>query len=1002
MSQTYHRINVSIFVVLALFLFAKPVCDNCVKAAEATASDVLFQIGYPDAVSWEFGGTTDWLSPKHANGVVYRHHVGKSKDADWIANHPSSRDFGNAGKIFTTEIEFDSPKAYDTELYFVIGFCFVSHMEPSLIKVAVNGVATEPVRQPTTWNDYGYKPQSQVGIFEHVIITIPPNAVQQGQNVLSITLEDGSFFLYDYLMLREKPVVPEQIPIPDLLAEFRAGPMKNVEKIVFALRKPGVDPHWYSNFGYYANDANDFPFPLGSGGGLYLYDLDTQKMTPILEDAGGNFRDPQVHYDAEKIVFSYLPAGKRHYNLYEIRVDGTGLKQLTFGNWDDIEPTYTANGDILFCSTRSKRWVQCAASPVATIHCCGPNGENLRPISANNDQDNTPWPLPDGRIVYMRWEYIDRSQMDYHHLWAMNPDGTRQSVFFGNLHPGKVMLAPKPVPGSQKIVATFSPGHGIKEHYGNITIVDPRGGPDVLDNAVEITRHYGHCDPWAFSENAFMAAAQQELHFVNEKGYVQTVFKLPEELASQGFWIGEPRPLIPREREPLIADQTNQKKTTGYLVLADIYKGRRFGDLPRGAIKDLLVLEPLPAPIHYNGGMEYISANGTFALTRIVGTVPVTSDGAACMELPALRNFLFVARDANGDSVKRMHSFTSVMPGEITTCIGCHETRTSTPVNALGGHGSVSHAVFDVMKRRPSIPKPISDVPDLFDYPRDIQPILDKHCVECHNSDRADGGINLCSDWTPRYQFGYLTLSVRNMLGDNRNRAESDFEPYAIGTKSSKLLRLIEEKHEGVNMTPKEVRMLRYWIETGANFAGTYAANFLGTVGYHYNFGYDQYDLDWPETQKMSETITRRCTECHNEVNKRLLPETISSLGSAYSPQWIFNMSYPEKSKILTAPLAKNGGGTERCGRAVFADKDDPDYQAILGGINRAEKYIREERNRFTQRPFVPHPSYVREMIRYGVLPQDHDYSKPIDPYQTDRLYWKTMFDYVESGLPKN
>ncbi len=969
----------------------------CVYGAQPSAPDVLFQIGRPDAVSWEFGGWADWLNPQYPNGVAYRHVVGKNRDVDWTASHPSSRDFGAAGKTFTTEIEFDSPKSYDRELYFIIGFCFVSHLEPSLIKIAVNDIAAEPVRQPTTWNDYAYKPQSEVGIFEHLIIPIPSGAVRQGKNVLSIHLEDGSFYLYDYLMLREKPEVPAQLPIPDLLTEFRAGPMKEVKQIVFALRKPGTDPHWYSNFGYYADDANDFPFPLGSGGGLFLYDLDSKEMKPIFQDPHGNIRDPQVHYDAEKIIFSYLPAGKRHYNLYEINVDGSGLRQLTFGDWDDIEATYTASGDILFCSTRSKRWVQCAASPVATLHCCGPNGENVHPVSSNNDQDNTPWPLPDGRIVYMRWEYIDRSQMDYHHLWTMNPDGTKQMVFYGNLLPGKVMLAPKPIPNSPKIVACFSPGHGIREHYGKIAIVDPRNGPDDPDGAVEITRFDNHSDPWAFSETAFMAASEDELHLIDDNGYTQTVFKLPEELSSQGFWIGEPRPVIPRSREVAIADQTDPEQATGFLALADIYKGRRLGDLPRGTIKDLLVLEPLPAPIHYNGGMEYVSANGTFALTRIVGTVPVTPDGAAYMELPALRNYLFVARDANGDSVKRMHSFTTVMPGETATCIGCHESRTESPENKTDHVGPSSHAVFDVMKKKASVPRSVAGVPDLFDYPRDIQPILDKHCVACHNRDRADGNVDLCSDWTPRYQRGYLTLSMRKMVGDNRNRAQSDFQPYEIGTKSSTLLRLIAEKHAGVELSPSEVKTLRYWIETGANFAGTYAANFLGTVGYHYNFGYEHFDLDWPETQRMSETISRRCTECHDKTNRPAVPETISSLTGGYSTQLIFNMTFPEKSKILTAPLAQTAGGKQSCGRAVFADTSDPDYQAILGGIQRAERYIQEERNRFTQRPFVPHPSYVREMIRFGVLPPDHDYSAPVDPYQTDRIYWETLYDYAGS-----
>jgi len=975
-----------------LFLLIQASFFSFAEENSQTASDIIFQIGRPDAVSWEFQGNVDWLNGRNKDGVAFRHVVGKNRAKDWAAFHPGTRDFGNAGESFTTEIEFELQDEPPDKLYFIMGFCFVSHMEPSLIRVRLNGVEAEPVRQPDTFNDYGYKPQEQVGIFESLTIPLPDAAAKQGANVISITLEDGSFYLYDYVMLRTTPTVPEQLPIRDLLTEFRKDEMREARYILFASRRPGHDPHWYSNFGYYIDDVDDFPFPLGSGGGLHILDLDaincaggTKEVQTIFEDAKGNVRDPQVHYDAEKVLFSYLPAGKRHYNLFEINIDGSGLRQLTFGDWDDIEPTYTAGGDIIFSSSRCKSWVQCAASPVATLHRCGPNGENIRQVSSNNDHDNTPWPLPNGQIIYMRWDYVDRSQMDYHHLWTMNPDGTRHMVYYGNLNPGMVMLAAKPIPDSDKIVACFSPGHGLREHYGRIAVVDPRNGPDDLESAVIITGHDNFSDPWAFSESAFMAASYEKLQLIDGDGYVQTVYELPEELKSQGFWIGEPRPVMRRERETVIADQVDLSQNTGRLILADIYRGRRLKDLPPGTIKDLLVLEPLPAPVHYNGGMEMISNGGTFMLTRLIGTVPVTPDGSAHIELPAGRSFTFVARDENGDSVKRMHSFATVMPGETSTCIGCHESRLETPAAELRAN------LLELAASPPSVPKPIDGVPDIFDFPRDIQPILDRHCVACHNNDQTDGGVNLSPDWGPIYQYSYLTLSMRRMLGDNRNRARSDFEPYEIGTKVSRLLQLVDARHEGVELSPQEIKMLRYWIEAGANCSGTYAANYSGVVGYHYNFGYTSHDENWPETHAMTEVIQRRCTECHNADNRRKLPLTISDNDARYSRLLLFNLSHPEQSRLLTAPLAQSAGGKGKCERVVFESADDPDYQTLLAGIHRAVRYIEEESNRYTMRPFVPHHSYAREMVRFGVLPSDHDLKSPIDPFTTDRRYWELM-----------
>ena len=186
------------------------------------------------------------------------------------------------------------------------------------------------------------------------------------------------------------------------------------------------------------------------------------------------------------------------------------------------------------------------------------------------------------------------------------------------------------------------------------------------------------------------------------------------------------------------------RETTGRLVLSDIYSGRRMEGIKPGEIKKLLVLESLPMPIHYTGGMDPISFGGTFTLERVVGTVPVESDGSAYMELPALRSFFFVALDENDDSVKRMQSFLTVMPGETTSCVGCHEQRTNTPATRNTGN-------LQALERRPSKVTSIAGIPEVFDFPRDIQPILDKHCVECHAYDKRKGGVILTGDHGPMF-----------------------------------------------------------------------------------------------------------------------------------------------------------------------------------------------------------------------------------------------------------
>src|SRR5687767_6238071 len=162
-----------------------------------------------------------------------------------------------------------------------------------------------------------------------------------------------------------------------LMRQALAGPMDNVEEIVFAARlsgSPSKDGHWYANFGYYGPDANRKAY--GHGGKLYKLNLRTGTLTTILEDARGGVRDPQVHYDGRKILFSYRKGDSPNYHLYEINTDGGGLRQLTDGPWDDIEPTYMPNGELMFVSSRCMRWVNCWLTQVAVLYSADADGRN--------------------------------------------------------------------------------------------------------------------------------------------------------------------------------------------------------------------------------------------------------------------------------------------------------------------------------------------------------------------------------------------------------------------------------------------------------------------------------------------------------------------------------------------------------------------------------------------------------------------------------------------------
>ncbi len=814
--------------------------------------------------------------------------------------------------------------------------------------------------------------------------------------------------------------------VGDLLAEFRRGPMSNFTDVVFCARKPNpTDGHWYANFGYYAHDPNRKAWREGTK--LCRLNLATRKVITLLEDARGGIRDPQVHYDGNKILFAYRKGGTENYLLYEISVDGSGLRQITTGQFDDFEPSYLPDGNIVFVSSRCKRWVNCWLTQVAVLNLCGPNGENLHAISSNNEQDNTPWPLSDGRIIYTRWEYVDRSQVDYHHLWVANPDGTSQMIWYGNMFPGTVMIDAKPIPGSDKVVAIFSPGHGQTEHAGKITIVDPKAGPDTQSFAKQVSPNNQFRDPWAFNEHAFMAALGPALVLLDDQGRLQEVYRLPEADIAEKMQLSEPRPIMARPREVIIPNRVNLTLPTGHLLLSDIYDGRNMKSVNRGEIRKMLVLETLPAPIHYTGGMDPVSYGGTFTLERIVGTIPVEADGSAYIELPAGRSFFFVALDKNDFSVKRMQSFLTVQPGETTSCVGCHEQRTRTPKFA------VASTTVQALQRPPSHIEPIAGVPDVIDFPRDIQPILDVLCVKCHGYKKTAAGgpragqLILSGDRGPMFSHSYYMLTIAGLFKDGRNAARSNYDPRTLGSSASRLLTMLDGSHYGIRATPEQKQLLRLWVETGATYPGTYASLGTGMIGgYAENREVDT-DENWPTTHAGAKVITERCASCH-EKPERLLPRSLSDERdvSFWQPDMrdprlrtsrhiVFNLTHPDQSMLLLAPLAPEAGGWGLCRdpktkepKIVFASTKDPDYQSLMAMCMSGKQQL-DKMKRFDMPGFRPRPDWFREMKRYGILDAGFDTAEAVaDYYGIERRYWESLwlktsqpFLYASEGAKK-
>jgi len=773
-----------------------------------------------------------------------------------------------------------------------------------------------------------------------------------------------------------------------------------VQQIVFTSRLTYDDSHWYANLGYYCDDENHKAY-AGNGqpdeSGLYLLDAAAGSVRVLFDPKGGSIRDPHVHYDGRTILFSYRPAGTDCYHLYEIQSDGSGLRQITRGPYDDYEAAYLPDDHIVFVSTRSQRWVGCWMTQVGTLFRCDRNGGRLRPLSVNLEHDNTPAVLPDGRILYTRWEYVDRSQVGYHQLWTMNPDGTAVMTYFGNQQHYPLYIEAKPIPGSDDLLLIDSPGHGISDHRGFVARVAPAYGPDDGRALRRLTNKTAFNDPAPIDGDWYIVASYKQLLLGHRDGRMQPLLTY-----SGKANLHEPVLVRSRQRETLLADRVDESVDSGRMFVVDVHEGRRMEGVQRGTIRKLLVLEILPKPVNFSGGMDLTSWLGTFTLERVLGTIPVEEDGSAYFEVPAGRPVFFVALDAQDRSVKRMQSFTNVMPGETLGCIGCHEPRLQTSPMAAG-------RMSKALRRPPSRIEPYKGQPDVLDFRRDVQPVLDAHCVACHSYQKPEGRVVLSDDLGPCWSISYHTLLATGQVADGRNGLGNQ-APHTIGASASPLLAKLDGSHYGATVPDAQRRTVWLWLESGAPYAGTYAA---------LRNAQDQARQGIPHSVFGSGVLGQRCSQCHGqdkqapqlptgmseEQRQKIVREMglapyeriVQKTDSRFSVHVLLNASRPEFSPLLLGPLPKTSGGWGTCA-GPFNGTDDPDYRSLLSLMQDRKKQY-DQPPRFGMPGFRPNRQYIREMKRFGVLPADFDpATDPIDIFETDQRYWQLFWYRPETA----
>ena len=617
---------------------------------------------------------------------------------------------------------------------------------------------------------------------------------------------------------------------------------------------------------------------LSPGEGLY------GKVETLIDDPRGVIRDPAVSYDGKTILFSWKKSDREDdYHLYEMDAETRKITQVTSGlGFADYEADYLPNDDIIFNSTRCVQIVDCWWTEVSNLYTCNRQGQFLRRLTFDQVHTNFPIVLADGTVIYTRWDYNDRGQLYPQPLYQMNPDGTAQREFYGNnsWFPTTILHA-RGIPGTNKVVA-IATGHHSRQ-TGKLIIIDPAKGRQensgvqliapVRETKAERIDAYGQKGelfqyPYPLSESEYLVTyspfgwAQKPVLF---NIYYMTIDGRRELLAADPkISCNQAVPLSPRPRPHLRPQLADYRKNTGTFYVQDIYAGQSLKGVPRGTVKKLRVVEiryrAAGVRSNRNGGPAggaLVSTpvsidNGTWDVKVVLGDAKVYEDGSACFDVPARTPVYFQALDAKGCVVQSMRTWSTLQPGETFSCTGCHETKDETPV--------ATRKPTIAMRLGPQELAPFYGPPRGFSFNREIQPILDRHCIRCHNDRTKRRGLKkdladlYSGKTTPTEHAAFSLLDAPN-CDSKAGRGWSDsylaltaggnpdkgpvrwlnaqsipplLPPYYAGSVKSPLIQMLaptpglEDGHNGVKLSREEMDKIACWIDLLVPYCGDY------------------------------------------------------------------------------------------------------------------------------------------------------------------------------------
>ncbi|MBN1346587.1 MAG: SUMF1/EgtB/PvdO family nonheme iron enzyme [Phycisphaerae bacterium] len=644
------------------------------------------------------------------------------------------------------------------------------------------------------------------------------------------------------------------IPIAERLVRLAteallANPVLDFDRLLLIRRSPkrlGLSQNWESNSslpktGYDNEIAVLSPVrPDGTLTTLFRPDGDGSKFVG----------DVDLHFDADRMLFS-MPGDNGRWQVFELGIDGANLRQLpliTEPDVDNYDACYLPDDNVIFCSTAPFVGVPCVtgSSHVCNLYRLEAGTGAIRRLTFEQDHNWCPTMLNNGRVLYLRWEYSDIPHFASRILFHMDPDGTSQMEYYGsNSYWPNAMFYARAVPDHPTKFVAVVGGHHDVPRMGELVLFDPSKGRHEADGVVQRIPGRGKTVEPILLDGLVQGSWPKFLHPYPLSSKYFIVSCMPTPQSKWGIYLVdvfdnmtllkevedcallEPIPVRKTPKPPVLPNKVQPDRKDAVVYMADVYTGNGLKDVPRGTVKKLRLLTYQFAYHGMGGQVNRVGLDGPWDVKRIIGTVPVETDGSALFRVPANTPISVQPLDDEGKAVQLMRSWMTAMPGEVLSCVGCHERQNSgPPTRATRAAG-----------RTPSEITPWYGPTRGFSFKREVQPVLDTYCVGCHNGEKRPDGMTL-TDLRPQpevhppgqknayqsgTQFTPSYLFLRRFV--RAPTIESDMHllpPYEFHADISRLVRMLGKGHHGVTLDAEAWDRLVTWIDLHAPAHGTW------------------------------------------------------------------------------------------------------------------------------------------------------------------------------------